>query len=156
MFIVYSILEASTISGSLVWWLIWSVKITFPFFLCTVLWRKNGQVGISQHVHDLTCRCTCLVNFLPAITLLSEKNNLAPIGNKVGWARCDKTNKESVELTVASYSVHRAQFIAYVGWRCSAQLVFWRCQVYNSSAIPTIVTEDFLSFLSPSLQISSY
>jgi hypothetical protein len=143
---VYSVLEASTVSGSLVWWLIWSVKIKLPFFLCTVLWRKNGHVGKAQHVHGLTCRCTCLVNFLAAITLLSEKNILAPIWNKVGGAICDKTNKESAELTVASYSVHRAQFIVYVGWSCSAQLVFWRCQVCNSSAIPTLVTEDFFVF----------
>jgi len=111
MFIVYSILEASTVSGSLVWWLIWSVKIKFPFFLCTVLWRKGGHVGKAQHVHSLTCRSMCLVNFHAAVTLLSEKNTLAPTGYEVGWARCDKINKEIVELMVPSYSVHRAQFI---------------------------------------------
>jgi hypothetical protein len=79
-----------------------------------VLWRKNGHICKAQCVHSLTGRCTCLVNFHAAVTLLSEKNTLAPTGYKFGWARCDKANKEIVELMVASFSVHRAQFIEYL------------------------------------------
>lgn len=91
MFIVYSILEASAISCSLVWWLILSVKIKFPIFLSTVLWRKSGHVGKAWHVHG---QLPCCSHF----TLREISPRTHWIQRCVGQIWYDMTNKENVDL----------------------------------------------------------